>query len=133
MYPLIPPTTGLGGGLQLTVKGEGGPELENVITTGPGAEGITVQIQKKQCLLYCLHNANKRSKDHTPRAPVRPQKRKHTKTKTPDRLHICAGEDRVSRWVVTCNINERCIGRTYKDLVGGERYVHCTRCILGSV
>ena len=41
MYPLIPPTTGLEGGLQLTVKDEGGPELENVITTGPGAEGTT--------------------------------------------------------------------------------------------
>ena len=51
MYPLIPPTTGLEGGLQLTVKDEGGPELENVITTGPGAEGITAQIQKKQNLL----------------------------------------------------------------------------------
>ena len=50
MYPLIPPTTGLEGGLQLTVKYEGGPELENVITTGPGAEGMTVQIQKKQNL-----------------------------------------------------------------------------------
>ena len=43
MYPLIPPTTGLEGGLQLTVKDEGGPELENVITTGPGAEGMTVE------------------------------------------------------------------------------------------
>ena len=42
MYPLIPPTTGLEGGLQLTVKDEGGPELENVVTTGPGAEGTTV-------------------------------------------------------------------------------------------
>ena len=41
MYPLIPPTTGLEGGIQLTVKDEGGPELENVITTGPGAEGTT--------------------------------------------------------------------------------------------
>ena len=42
MYPLIPPTTGLEGGLQLTVKDEGGPELENVILMGPGAGGITV-------------------------------------------------------------------------------------------
>ena len=45
MYPLIPPTTGGEGGHQLTVKDEGGPELENVITTGPGAEGMTVEIQ----------------------------------------------------------------------------------------
>ena len=45
MYPLIPPTTGLEGGLQLTVK-EGGPELENVITTGPGAEGTTAWRDK---------------------------------------------------------------------------------------
>ena len=41
MYPPLPPTTGpLEGGLQLTVK-DGGPELENEITTDPGAEGIT--------------------------------------------------------------------------------------------
>ena len=47
MYPLIP-TTGLEGGLQLTVKDEGGPELENVITTGPGAEGLTVQTLQEE-------------------------------------------------------------------------------------
>ena len=46
MYPLIPPTTGPEGSLQLTVK-DGGPELENVITTGPGAEGITVETLPK--------------------------------------------------------------------------------------
>ena len=63
---------------------------------------------------------------------VRPQKRKHTKTKTLDRLHVCAGEDRLSRGVDMHNINERCIGRTYKDPVGGERYVLKSRCILGS-
>ena len=51
MYPLIPPTTGLEGGLQLTVKDEGGPELENVITTGPGAGGITV-YSNTRCIYY---------------------------------------------------------------------------------
>ena len=51
MYLLIPPTTGGEGGLQLTVKDEGGPELENMITTGPGAEGMTVQTQNKRYLL----------------------------------------------------------------------------------
>ena len=40
----MPPTTGLEGGYQLTVKDEGGPELENVITTGPEAEGTTAYI-----------------------------------------------------------------------------------------
>ena len=38
----MPPTTGLEGGLQLTVKDEGGPELENIILIGPGAGGTTV-------------------------------------------------------------------------------------------
>ena len=40
-----------------------------------------------------------------------------------DQLHVCAGEDRLSRGVDTHIINERCIGRTYKDPVGSERYV----------
>ena len=51
MYPLIPPTTGLEGGLQLTVRDEGGSELENVIIFGLGADGMTVEtLQEKQAL-----------------------------------------------------------------------------------
>ena len=48
MYPPIPPTTGLEGGLQLTVK-DGGPELENVILIGPGAGGMTAWCISSKC------------------------------------------------------------------------------------
>ena len=56
MYPLIPPTTGLEGGPQLTVKDEGGPELESVITTGPGAEGMTVQKKEQYLQIIRAHS-----------------------------------------------------------------------------